>query len=242
MLHEKNATNPYKTAVIDTMVAEIQSVPGDDRCVLLIGYKDQMEEMFQVRAFLHRELKLTLLHSRSQNVNPGLARRFAIENAFDFEDFTEPQLMKILEFKLKDQDLAATDDAKEVARELLSRMKNRPNFGNAGEVENLLGQAKARYQKRMASVPASQRMDVVFEPRDIDPDFDRSENASSNLAKIFADVVGCDEVIEKLDRYQKIARAMKQKGLDMRTQIPSNFVFKGPPGRLYTVNRGTTKA
>jgi hypothetical protein len=39
--------DPYKTAVVDTIVAEVQSVPGDDRCVLLLGYKDQMEEMFQ---------------------------------------------------------------------------------------------------------------------------------------------------------------------------------------------------
>jgi hypothetical protein len=48
MLYSKSATDPYKTSVIDTIVAEIQSVPGEDRCVLLIGYKDQMEEMFQV--------------------------------------------------------------------------------------------------------------------------------------------------------------------------------------------------
>ena len=26
--------DPYKTAVIDTIVAEVQSVPGDNRCVL----------------------------------------------------------------------------------------------------------------------------------------------------------------------------------------------------------------
>ena len=38
----------YKTAVIDTIVAEVQSVPGEDRCVLLLGYKDPMENMFQV--------------------------------------------------------------------------------------------------------------------------------------------------------------------------------------------------
>jgi hypothetical protein len=42
-------TDPYKTAVIDTIVAEVQSVPGEDRCVLLLGYKPQMEEMFQVK-------------------------------------------------------------------------------------------------------------------------------------------------------------------------------------------------
>jgi len=38
----------FKAAIIDTLVAEIQNVPGDDRCVLLLGYKAQMEEMFQV--------------------------------------------------------------------------------------------------------------------------------------------------------------------------------------------------
>ncbi len=38
----------FKTAVIDTIVAEVQNVPGEDRCVLLLGYKPQMEEMFQV--------------------------------------------------------------------------------------------------------------------------------------------------------------------------------------------------
>jgi hypothetical protein len=41
-------TDSFKTAVIDTIVAEVQSVPGDDRCVLLLGYETQMLEMFQV--------------------------------------------------------------------------------------------------------------------------------------------------------------------------------------------------
>jgi hypothetical protein len=43
--------DPYKTAVIDTIVAEIQSVPGEDRCVLLLGYEDPMREMFQASGF-----------------------------------------------------------------------------------------------------------------------------------------------------------------------------------------------
>jgi hypothetical protein len=30
------ASDPYKTSVIDTIVAEVQSVPGEDRCVLLL--------------------------------------------------------------------------------------------------------------------------------------------------------------------------------------------------------------
>ena len=51
-----NQSDMYKTAVIDTIVAEVQSVPGEDRCVLLLGYEDEMRTMFQ-------------------NVNPGLSRR-----------------------------------------------------------------------------------------------------------------------------------------------------------------------
>lgn len=54
-----NQSDPYKTAVIDTIVAEVQSVPGEDRCVLLLGYKDQIETMFR-------------------NVNPGLSRRYEL--------------------------------------------------------------------------------------------------------------------------------------------------------------------
>jgi hypothetical protein len=38
----------------------------------------------------------------TQNVSPRLARKFAIDNAFTLEDFTEPQLREILNFKLKD--------------------------------------------------------------------------------------------------------------------------------------------
>lgn len=40
--------NSFNAAVIDTMVAKMQSVPGEDRCVLLLGYEDPMRKMFQV--------------------------------------------------------------------------------------------------------------------------------------------------------------------------------------------------
>jgi len=64
MLYSKNGgtQDPYKTAVIDTMVAEIQNVPGDDRCVLLLGYKDQMDDMFRVSVREVREQKSSLTH------------------------------------------------------------------------------------------------------------------------------------------------------------------------------------
>ncbi|KAI0954385.1 hypothetical protein AcV7_007636 [Taiwanofungus camphoratus] len=207
-----NQADMYKTAVIDTIVAEVQSLPGEDRCVLLLGYKDQITEMFQ-------------------NVNPGLSRRFAIEDAFHFEDFTDSELLEILNLKLKDQDLEATDAAKKVAIDVLCRARNRPNFGNAGEVENLLAQAKARYQTRQASLPTEEKtFDIVFQPQDFDLNFDRDARASVNLSKLFDGVVGCEDIITKLRGYQETARKMKARGMDAKDQIPTNFVMKGPPG------------
>jgi hypothetical protein len=139
-----------------------------------------------------------------------------------------------LNLKLKQQDLDATADAKAVAIDILSRARNRPNFGNGGEVENLIGKAKGRYQSRQATVPPVQRSyDVVFQPIDFDPDFDRAEHSDTNLKKLFEDVVGCEKVVEKLQEYQNIARVMKQRGKEPREArelIPTNFIFKGPPG------------
>ena len=207
-----NQTDQYKTAVIDTIVAEVQSVPGEDRCVLLLGYEDKIVEMFQ-------------------NVNPGLSRRFAIEDAFHFQDFTSPQLRKILDLKLKLQGLEATEEAKSVADEVLGRARRRPNFGNAGEVENLLSKAKMHHQSRQSKKMISERsVDVVFEPQDFDMDFDRGLHADINCRKLFEDIIGCESVVAKLEGYQQIARNMKARGMDPYEQIPTNFIFKGPPG------------
>ncbi|KAK0501724.1 P-loop containing nucleoside triphosphate hydrolase protein [Armillaria luteobubalina] len=203
-------SDPYKTAVVDTIVAEVQSTPGEDRCVLLLGYKQQIVEMFQ-SPFL------------------GLSRRFAIEDAFYFDDFSTDELRQILDFKLKDQNLQATEEAKKVALEVLNRAKIRPNFGNAGEVENLLSKAKMHYISRTRGSQPSV-VDTIFQPADFDPDFDRGSHADDNLDELFKDVVGCDGIVSKLRRYQKTASAGRRKGHDIRDLIPTCFVFKGPPG------------
>ena len=47
--------DPYREAVVDTIVEQVQGVPGDNRAVVLLGYKEEMDRMFK-------------------NSNPGLAR------------------------------------------------------------------------------------------------------------------------------------------------------------------------
>jgi hypothetical protein len=208
-----NMADTYKTAVIDTIVAGVQSTPGEDRCVLLLGYNDQMEEMLE-------------------SSNPGLARRFPMKYAFHFEDFSDEELRKILDLKLEKQGLEATEEAKTVAIELLSRARDRPNFGNAGEVENLITHAKESEQKRSSSMGSVERgPDVILLPQDFDENFDRTINSVVTCQQLFADIVGCEKLIKKFESYQRIAASMRARNMDPREQIPLNFIFKGPPGK-----------
>lgn len=199
----------YKTAVVDTIVAEVQSVPGDDRCVLLLGYEDQMEDMFQ-------------------NVNPGLARRFPIASAFRFEDFDDDELRQILDLKLKQQGYTSTDQARRVAMEILSRARNRPNFGNAGEVDIILDAAKSRHQGRLSRGETQAASSI--EALDLDPDFDRAERADTNVAKLFEGTVGMENTVSLLQGYQETVKTLKSMDMDPKENVSFNFLFRGPPG------------
>ena len=207
---ESASTNPdpYRTAVIDTIVAKVHNVPGDDCCVLLLGYEAQMEAMFQ-------------------RVNPGFGRRFPLEDAFRFEDFADEELRQILKLKLAKQDLSATSKGEETALELLARERKLINFGNAGAVDNLISRAKISRQKRMTS-----GCDGVFELEsiDFDPDFARAVTADTRLTELFQDTIGLDYLVTQLREYQTIASNVKSKSLPVEDHVPFNFVFKGPPG------------
>lgn len=134
--------------------------------------------------------------------------------------------------KLKQHDLEATEAAMNTAMDVLDRLRMRPNFGNIGEVENLLSQAKRRCQTRQGKLPATQYSATApFEPSDFDPDYDRSRNAASNLSKLFEGVIGCEKIVEKLEIWQNMANNLKSHGLDARKEIPTTFIFKGPPGK-----------
>lgn len=207
-------SDPYRSAVVDTIVAEVQNQAGDDRCVLMLGYKEQMEQMFQ-------------------NVNPGLARRFPMDQAFVFEDFSKEDMDKILSLKLKQQGFEVTTSSRRVALEMLERARNRPNFGNAGEIDILLNVAKMKAQKRLSASGGKSRSSIL-EPSDFDEDHDRAERSETNVAMLFQGVVGCGEIVEKLEGFRQTVKNARKLDLEPATQIPFNFLFRGPPGK-YTL-------
>ena len=206
-------SDPYRTAVIDTIVAEVQSTPGEDRCVLLLGYKDQMEDMFQ-------------------KVNPGLSRRFPLDSAFTFEDFNDEELGQIFDLKIEQQGFRTSEASRNVALDVLRRARNRPNFGNAGEIDILLNKAKAQFQQRLVKHGPPSNSAILVES-DFDEDFNRSTRAETNVRSLFQGVVGCEEIVSQLEGYQHIARTPKPLSMNPKDHLPINFLFRGPPGKTY---------
>ncbi|RFU29235.1 hypothetical protein B7463_g7080, partial [Scytalidium lignicola] len=207
-----NSSDSFRQGVIDTIVSEVQGVPGEDRAVLLLGYGDKMQEMLQ-------------------NCNPGLSRRFPISDAFWFQNFTLSELESILRSKLEEQVIEATEEAITVAMDVLDKARTRLNFGNGGDVENLISKAKANYQSRVSSLEKSdQHKKWILQPHDFDPEYNRGKSAIINLKRLFSDVVGCDDIVRKLERYQRVSQSLKARNMDPKGYIPTNFIFKGPPG------------
>ncbi|KAH7013051.1 P-loop containing nucleoside triphosphate hydrolase protein [Ilyonectria destructans] len=196
---------------LDMIVSQVHNRPGEDRCIIFAGYADIIEDMFR-------------------RVNPGLRRRFPLNSAFNFEDYGDEQLNEILRQKMAEEDIAAEQPAMDVAAEVLRRMRDRPNFGNGGDVQNLLDQAKARFLKRTSSDENEQAEIAVLKREDFDPEWNRGADASKRCESLFEGLIGFEAIISEMQDYQRIAANMRLHGKDPRRRIPFTFVFRGASG------------
>jgi SpoVK/Ycf46/Vps4 family AAA+-type ATPase len=209
-----NKNGDFRAGILDTLTAEVSGSPGEDRCIILCGYPEPMKEMYA-------------------NCNPGFARRFPLDTAFVFDNFDKETLGKILDVKIAKQKLSVSAKGREVAMEMLDRASVRPNFGNGGDVENILQNALAARTRRLSAKLASgdeDMDDVPIEPADFDPNWDRHTKAVANTRELFKDFIGYDDIITKFEGYQYMAQGMRLRNIDPRPYIPFNFIFKGPPG------------
>ncbi|KAM6481008.1 P-loop containing nucleoside triphosphate hydrolase protein [Trichoderma sp. SZMC 28011] len=201
----------FKTGIIDTIVSMTQGVPGEDRCIILIGYEDKINDLFQ-------------------NANPGLSRRFPVKNPFRFKNFTIDQLISILRFKMLDDGLVWTDDAIDAARDLLNQALMRPNFTNAGEVNCVLTTAKMNYETRLSHLPLKEKMlTTALEAIDFDPEFVQRRNVEPVRDKLLEGLVD-NRILDQLVSYQRSYYIGKRLQRDPRSFVSTNFIFKGPPG------------
>ena len=75
--------------------------------MVLLGYENEMKQMLK-------------------DVNPGLSRRFQLDNAFVFPDFSDQDLIKILIDKGKQQDLKISVRVAKRAVRKLARARAKP--------------------------------------------------------------------------------------------------------------------
>ena len=198
-------TSQYGAQALDTIVEKVQN--GSDIAVLLIGYTDEMMDML-----------------RSQN--PGLARRFAPDQAFYFDDYNEDELLQILKLVCKDKDLKPSLGFLENALKKLEMQRRcEPHFGNAGAVENLL---KAAVQKATARGAAKDRLSkTCLEPDDVDlgPEGeDGIEDPFAPLDKLYR----MESVKRKLQKLHNASKLAEDEG-EERSSL-GHFAFIGAPG------------
>ena len=210
----RGKSDPYRTAVIDTLVEQIQAQPGDDRAVLLLGYKDDMERMFR-------------------EVNPGLSRRFQADNPIVFRDYDDNALLRILRSAAAKQGFNISVNTAVGALYSLRKARALPNFGNAGAVMNLLSKASINYMDR---VDQEQQSDSVGTQRELLlEDFLNAEELKVykdgfDNTDHLAGLVGCESIRSQLEKYKSTILLAQQLNCNPIDMIPFNFLFVGKPG------------
>ena len=199
---------PYREAVINTLVEQIQGKPGEDRAVLLLGYKEEMERMLA-------------------KCNPGLARRFQLENAFQFADYDDEALYTILKKRVKSEGLHISDESARFAVKQLAKARARPHFGNAGAVNNLLSDAKLRMQGRLPA-SSSSAASSFLEMKDFVPEGFTEEVVSEEA--LFSKLVGNKQIKEKLKTYRNVVEMKRRQKKDVKSVLPFTYIFTGSPG------------
>ena len=158
--------------------------------------------------------------------NPGLSRRFQIENAFEFEDYDDSSLVRILVNRCSRDGLKISTTTAAEAVKQLARAKAKPNFGNAGAVNNLLATAKLKLQRRQSTgtMNVARRTDEL-----IIEDFGEITKPVTEC-DLFDGLVGCDSVRAKLKEYHSLITLCQRNGEDPKKFVEFNFIFAGSPG------------
>ncbi|CRI67787.1 Protein CfxQ (modular protein) [Thiocapsa sp. KS1] len=119
----------YGRRALETLLASMEN-HRDRLCVILAGYPNEMQRLL--------------------STNPGFKRR--INNMIDFPDYSSEELLAIARGELAKQDFHLTEEATAaLAAHLQSwdTRRGRADFGNAGDVRNLVGAIIMRQSGRL---------------------------------------------------------------------------------------------
>ncbi len=186
----------FAKEALDVLVDETGN-PKSKFSVIFAGYKEEME---------------TLLES-----NDGLRSRIGYR--FEFEDYTDEELLQIFTELAEKEDMTLDEDAHDVMLERIAYAKTQPGFGNARTMENLYQQLKGIWLEKG-------RKERVITEEDI------RDTMPAPITTSLDEMIGLDEVKKQLDRFESRAKYLKfLKDHDMDTP-PQNMhmLFMGNPG------------
>lgn len=201
---------------IDTLMKRME----DDRNRLVVvaaGYPQKMDHFLKV--------------------NPGLARRFPSENRLTFPDFSPDELFTILLDLLKKKDIHIEHETQSLVWEIVNDMvsSQEENFGNAGEIRNLV---EALDRRRAYRIFQDQLPDnEPLSPQDFPEKYQKMVNGGNRnpeeISKEVNQLIGLETIkgkIRSLTNRIKLERMRLQQTNQMPSPLIQNLVFIGNPG------------
>lgn len=107
--------NDFGNEAIAALLKDMEDYDGKF-CVILAGYKDQMEDMI--------------------STNPGFDSR--IKRKIIFPDYTLDELLQILDLQLNKNDYTMTKDARKKTTDIIKKLSSSPKFANARTIRNMV--------------------------------------------------------------------------------------------------------
>jgi SpoVK/Ycf46/Vps4 family AAA+-type ATPase len=165
--------------------------------------------------------------------NPGLARRFT--NTFNFADYSDDQLITILDDMLQQSGYGMSVDARDAAKDIVGAWSAKERQGNAGAVRNFAEKCIVRQARRLSEVPivdASTLMAIEIDDLSERVVGRRSEDQLRRVMTEIDGLVGMDTAKAEIKRLVSMATLDQQRseaGLPS-TQATRHLVFSGNPG------------
>jgi SpoVK/Ycf46/Vps4 family AAA+-type ATPase len=204
------ASSSYGKQALDTLVERVQPGSGEDIAVLLLGYTNEMTAMLR-------------------DCNPGLSRRFPLDDAFIFEDYADEELKSILLSMASMRGLKVSEsDAEQSVKRVLARERMKKNFGNAGAVLTLLDKAIKRLSERRSRAITEKKplpKEDVLEAEDLFVE----EEAGSAL-KALSNLINADSIRKRVQELEQSFKGRKERGFSDPADLLTNWTFVGPPG------------
>jgi SpoVK/Ycf46/Vps4 family AAA+-type ATPase len=202
---------------LDTLLSRMENDRG--RLVVIVaGYPEKMRHFMQS--------------------NPGLARRFPIENHYDFLDFTPDELAQILFCFFSDRSIPIPEELRSQFMEIIKGLYDTRDdtFGNAGEMRNLCEAVDRRRAARI--MQNNEPYDSPLQPDDIPgkyraylapppPDLDRLLADMDRLVGLSVVKLSIRRLAHRLE-----LELIRGQQINERPYLPhlQHMIFAGNPG------------